>query len=90
MGHHERNRDAGEPRPQVGVAEQREAVGGDQDQRGQRRRLVGLLEPGHRAGPFAERIAIARPMPTETATRTRATTPKARLAIQKMCWPGSV
>ena len=41
-------------------------------------------------GPFAERIAIARPIPTETAARTRAITPKARLAIQKMCWPGAV
>ena len=41
-------------------------------------------------GPLAERIAIARPMPIETAVSTRATTPKARLAIQKMCCPGSV
>ena len=41
-------------------------------------------------GPLAARIAMASPIPTETATRIRATTPKARLGIQKMCWPGSL
>ena len=75
MRHHERDRDPREPRAQVGVAEQHQRRG--RRSASSATSAVASWACFSRAiapGPLAERIAIARPSPTETATSTRATT----------------